>query len=36
MKYSLSRIGIMCLALLVAGTVAVASAQTQYPNLAPK
>jgi len=26
----------MCLALLVAGTVAIASAQTQYPNLAPK
>ncbi|MBW1751719.1 MAG: beta-ketoacyl-ACP synthase, partial [Deltaproteobacteria bacterium] len=36
MKYSPSRIGIMCLALLVAGTVAVAAAQTQYPNLAPK
>ena len=36
MKYSISKIGTICFILVFAGVVAVASAQTQYPNLAPK
>ena len=36
MKYSFGRVGIMCLILLIVGAVAVAGAQTKYPNLGQK
>ena len=36
MKYSRSKIGIMCLTLLIFGMVSIAFAETQYPNLGQK
>lgn len=36
MKLSFGKIGIMCLALLIAGVVTMADAQTDYPNLGQK
>jgi hydroxylamine dehydrogenase len=36
MKHLFGRVGIMCLALLIVGAVAVVSAQTKYPNLGQK
>jgi len=36
MKHSFGRVGIVCLALLIVGAVAIATAQTKYLNLAQK
>jgi len=36
MKQLFGKIGIVCLALLIVGVVAVAFAQTEYPNLGQK